>query len=387
MENKLIVACAGAGKTFHLVNETNKHKSESILITTYTEDNAEVIKKELVKKYSCVPKKITVQTWFSFLIQHGVKPYQGTFNEGLFDYKIKGMIFNNNNYGSYYNPNLKQYVPFSEEDNFMSHYFTNNDKILSDRLSKFVFKVNKSSNGEVINRISRIYKHIFIDEVQDLAGYDLEILKLLFKSNSNILMVGDPRQVTYLTSHLRKHNQYKKGKIKDFINEKCGNSIPRTIDETSLVYSHRNNKEICEFSSKLYEDFPTSVPCTCEIHRDYSVKMEGVFLVRPKDVNEYLSEFSSTIQLRWNVNRKVHPNYDVLTFGGSKGKTFERVLIYPTRDMEKWVYNHQKQLEFGTKAKFYVAITRAKYSVAIVSDYSDNVKLNGMKLYKTNIAQ
>lgn len=32
-----------------------------------------------------------------------------------------------------------------------------------------------------------------------MAGYDLEIIKLLFSLNSDVLLVGDPRQVTYHT--------------------------------------------------------------------------------------------------------------------------------------------------------------------------------------------
>ena len=47
-----------------------------------------------------------------------------------------------------------------------------------------------------MDRISRIFSHILVDEVQDLAGYDLELLKLFLKSCSSVLLVGDPRQVT-----------------------------------------------------------------------------------------------------------------------------------------------------------------------------------------------
>ncbi|WP_424769430.1 UvrD-helicase domain-containing protein [Paenibacillus sp. sgz302251] len=55
--------------------------------------------------------------------------------------------------------------------------------------------------------MSKIFSHIFIDKIQDLAGYDLEIVKLLLKSRSNILFVGDPRQVTYLTHIERKYDR------------------------------------------------------------------------------------------------------------------------------------------------------------------------------------
>ena len=52
--------------------------------------------------------------------------------------------------------------------------------------------------------------------------------------------------------------------------------------------------------------------------------------------------------------------------GKSKGLTYDRVLIYPTADMLKWIENHSMQLASKTKSKFYVALTRARYSVAVI---------------------
>ncbi len=49
--------------------------------------------------------------------------------------------------------------------------------------------------------------------------------------------------------------------------------------------------------------------------------------------------------------------------------------------MEKWIYNNSENLAFSAKAKFYVGITRAKYSVAIVSNYSDDTIIEGVHLY------
>jgi len=74
----------------------------------------------------------------------------------------------------------KNPVYYAEDKEFEKHYFSNQLKIYSDKLSKFVFRCNEKTKGNVIDRISRIYPYIFIDEVQDLAGYDLELLKLLF---------------------------------------------------------------------------------------------------------------------------------------------------------------------------------------------------------------
>lgn len=386
--NKLIIAAAGSGKTTYLINEAMKFKDEKVLITTYTEANVEEIKKKFVKRFKCVPSFVKIQTWFSFLIQHGVKPYQGTFNDMLFKKEIRGMLLNDGRYGvKFY---LKKFgkeipIPFKEDGEFEQHYFTSTDKIYSDRLPKFVVKSNDASNGEVINRMSRIYQHIFVDEIQDLAGYDLEILKLLFQTASNVLLVGDPRQVTYLTHHENKFGKYSDGKIKEFIVDECKKKIPYEIDEASLNSSHRNNKAICEYSSQLYdaEQFKAIEPCTCEECRNYKVESEGIFLVREKDVDQYLNDFTP-IQLRWNSTREVNAQYPFYNFGESKGKTFGRVIIYPTEDMEKWVYNNKMKLAYSTRAKFYVAITRARFSVAIISNFADGVELDGVQLYYPN---
>ncbi|PKP29599.1 MAG: DNA helicase II [Bacteroidetes bacterium HGW-Bacteroidetes-17] len=386
--NKLIIAAAGSGKTTFLINEAMKFRDERVLITTYTEANEEEIKKKFIKKYKSVPSFVKVQTWFSFLIQHGVKPYQGTFNEMLFKKEVKGMLLNDGKYGIKFT--VKKFgkeinIPFREDGEFEQHYFTSSGKIYSDRLPKFVVKSNDASNGEVVKRISRIYQHIFIDEIQDLAGYDLEILKLLFQTPSNILLVGDPRQVTYLTHHENKFGKYQDGRIKEFIVDECKKNITYEIDETSLGISHRNNKAICDYSSKLHEpeQFSSIEPCTCKDCRNYIEEAEGIYLVREADLENYLERFNP-IQLRWNNLQEVNPNYSVYNFGESKGKTFHRVIIYPTDKMEKWIYNNNTDLPFSTRAKFYVAITRAKYSVAIISNFADRIELDGVQLYYSN---
>jgi DNA helicase-2/ATP-dependent DNA helicase PcrA len=162
--NTLLIAAAGSGKTTYLVNEAMKFHNEKVLITTYTEANEEEIRKKFIKKCKCIPSNVTIQTWFSFLIQHGVKPYQGTFNDILFKMQINGMVLNNGQYGfKYFSKKLHCSIPFKEEGEFLQHYFTGSGKILSDRLPKFVVKSNAASENEVINRISRIYQYIFVD--------------------------------------------------------------------------------------------------------------------------------------------------------------------------------------------------------------------------------
>jgi len=376
-KNRLIIAAAGSGKTTYLVNEALAQNG-SIMILTYTLSNEDVIKRRIIKQVSCIPSNITIQTWFSFLLQHGVRPYQGSLNDSLFEHDIRGMLLVNQQSGFRYK-NKNGTPVFWGENDFDRHYFTKDFKIYSDKISKFVCKCNKASNHAVINRLSRIYNHIYIDEVQDLAGYDLEILRLLFKSSISVLLVGDPRQVTYLTHIERKYGKYKNGKIRDFVKHELGQCIACEIDETTLKVSHRCSPSICEYASRLYPNLPETTACPC--CRQNGINHQGVFLVKPDDLDIYIQNFD-VMQLRWDRRTNVVSNARVMNFGEAKGETFDRVLIYPTEDMAKWVKDSSTKLTDGARAKFYVALTRARYSAAIVFNYEIDRSYDGLNKYE-----
>ena len=175
--NRLVVAAAGSGKTTLLVGEALRIKDQNVLITTFTQANEAEIRKKIIEKNKFIPKNITVRAWFSVLLQHGVRPYQG----GLFDHDIRGV-------------NLVGGISAKRvgKTNIEKYYFDKQHKIYSDKISDLVLKCNEESGGKVLDRLSRIYEHLFIDEVQDLSGYDLDFLKLVFDSRINTLLVGDP---------------------------------------------------------------------------------------------------------------------------------------------------------------------------------------------------
>lgn len=379
-DNRLVIASAGSGKTTQIVEEALSISQGNVLITTYTQANEKEIKKKIIQKKKSIPSNITIQTWFSFLIQHGVKPYQALLSNDLYDLDIRGLLLSQGKSGIKYSfpKNGKTIqVPYKESENFLRHYFTKDMKIFSDKLSKFVYKVNRKSKGEVFRRISRLYSNIFIDEVQDLAGYDLELIKNLFKTDTNVLLVGDPRQVTYLTHLSSKHKKYRDGRIKQFLLDKCY-SLSDKIDEDSLLYSHRNNEMICKYSSQLYPDLPISVACKC--CEKEATGHDGVFFVRQQDVKRYLETFEPT-QLRWNASEETDINYPVMNFGESKGLTIDRVLIYPTADMLSWIENQTTKLTGQTRAKFYVGLTRARYSTAIIHEHDPETEYTHAKKF------
>ena len=291
-------------------------------------------------------------------MKHGIKPYQ----RSTFSKKIKGLLFVNTISAKF----------VSEEKEFEKYYFDKNINVYSDKLAKLAVRCNENASGRVIDRISRIFPSIFIDEVQDLNGWDLEIIKLLSQSNANIILVGDPRQVTYTTHPDSKYSQYKEGRIEQFITKECKQS-DWTIDKTTLNLSHRNNVQICNFSSLLYPSLPQIQPCNCVQCRSNQPEHLGIYIVNPAHVDSYISKYKPIV-MRYSKSTGSEWN-----FGRAKGLGFDRILIYPTKDFVNFLKtgNLTKTVKGEIKkafdiAKFYVAITRARHSVGIVCEHSEN---------------
>jgi DNA helicase-2/ATP-dependent DNA helicase PcrA len=78
---------------------------------------------------------------------------------------------------------------------------------------------------------------------------------------------------------------------------------------------------------------------------------------------------------------KVNGSYKAMNIGESKGLTFNRVLIYPTTTMMKWIKDHNYELAPTSRSRLYVAITRAKYSVGIVFDDGKDINIDGIEKF------
>jgi DNA helicase-2/ATP-dependent DNA helicase PcrA len=345
---KLMIAAAGAGKTTYLVNQASEVCDGKVLITTFTIENSVEIKKKLTKKYGFIPSNIIVKTWFDFLLNDCFRPYQCVLSKQL----------QNLNIGFMYIEGGQSALRIPEKK--FAHYFTKDWKIYSDKVSKFIIKTHEKNNDLIFNRLGKIYKHIYIDEVQDLSGYDFDVITNLFYSIKNVILVGDPRQCTYSTNSLSKYKPYNKGGVKEFYlrfwRELC------ELDEMTLCHSHRNEKIICDLSSLLYQSFSPTLACECCIDQDDHL---GVYIVPQSKTKIYLKQFLA-IQLRLTSRTKVDLNFSCMNMGVAKGLTLERVLLYPTSDMKKWLLDHNHPLAEATRAKFYVGLTRPKLSLGII---------------------
>jgi DNA helicase II / ATP-dependent DNA helicase PcrA len=344
--NNVIFAAAGSGKTTLIVKEALKNKTGKILITTFTIKNSNEIKRKFINLHGYIPENITIKTWYNFLLTDFIRPYQTNAFSNL---KVSSIFYPDKPNKTYYNKTDRRY------------FLNSGNQVNKDRVSDLAFICNEKSGGNAINRIEEVYETIYIDEVQDMAGWDLEIFRLLMNANIKLTFIGDIRQATYSTSNERKNKKYRGSNIYNFFKELEKLQLC-TIDKT-LNISHRCNQSICDLADNLYPHLEK----TRSLNND-EVEHQGLFIVREKDFDNYIQLYSPQV-LRYNAKTKIK---NAMNFGESKGLTFDRVLIKPTKAMEQYLESGVNNLPPETLAKLYVAITRARHSVAFISKIKRN---------------
>ncbi|MEY8870098.1 UvrD-helicase domain-containing protein [Meridianimaribacter flavus] len=373
MSNKLVLASAGAGKSQTIVKEALeliKDKKNKILILTYTENNQKEILNKICKEKKYLPSNIHIKGWFSFILEDLIRPYQSC----IFEKRISGVFFNE------YDPHKRNgKTIFGRGEKIDKaynnlHYLTkNNERVHTAYISKLASRINKESHGKPIARLEQIYDSILIDEVQDLVGWDFDLIeKLSHLKALSIKCVGDFRQTIYTThlgTKLPKTNTEKLNKFNSF-----GFSIE------NLNISWRCVQAICDFADKvhstegIYEKTESKIT---DIPNEYSRHL-GIFSVKQKHVKKYLKLYKPVIlRVSKSTQKELCKGNFNVNFGASKGLGFDRVLIIPTDKQKKFLLGDygvfDKDKTEKAKSSLYVAITRAKYSVAFIYDKEDEL--------------
>lgn len=351
-ENRVIIACAGSGKTTRLVKEARENIDRRIAIVTYTNNNTREIRNKFGKLNSGVPKYVDVMTWFSFLLRECARPYQ---RSKYTEKRIESLLFVN-----------EQSALGSDQTDTRRHYFANGEFIYSDKIAKFSVKCEEESGQRVTSRLQQIYTDVFIDEFQDLAGWDLDVIEMFLKSEIRVTLVGDPRQHIYSTNRSRKNKQYLGIKVVNLV-EKWQKDGLCSLEHVTATY--RCNGAICDFCNALWPDMKAMTPL-----RNDEIDHAGVFLVGENAVEEYIRRFNPQV-LRHDRRAKTF-GCEAINFGLAKGLQFERVLIVPTNPVRKYLQSGELRHIKTSKDKLHVAVTRAFYSVAFVYEGSSVVVSN-----------
>lgn len=130
-----------------------------------------------------------------------------------------------------------------------ARYMTSGRNITANEAAELVVQLNTRSNGQVIKRLEKIYDTVFFDEVQDLSGYDLEIIRLIAASSINLVCVGDPKQATFKTNNGQKNKNISGSSMELFFK-----SLEKTHSAliTYNTVSRRFNGVICRFANDVY---------------------------------------------------------------------------------------------------------------------------------------
>ncbi len=343
MASRIIVASAGSGKTTHLVELAMSEPQKRVLVTTYTNENTDNIRNSFVARLGYIPANINLVTWYSFLITHGVRPYHNLManvalarSPALLDL-----------------PPQARFIPKSDVD---AYFFSANGHLYRDRVSELVCLLDERTGGLVLERLRSIYDWLFIDELQDLNGYDLELLERILRSGPELIGVCDPRQCTFITNQSNKNSGLARAKVMKWF-EMMQKQGLLTIEERNG--SHRCNQEICDFADQLYPDFPKSTSLNTHV-----TGHDGIVTIPRSEAVGYFETYGPAV-LRWDKRANTE-GLPAMNIGRSKGRTYDRVLIFPTAPMTKYLATGDLS-QAGDLSKFYVAVTRARYSVAFVT--------------------
>lgn len=364
MENRIFVAAAGAGKTTHLVETALRLEGRRVLFTTFTDENMENVRRRFYDLNDFIPKGITLLPWYSFLIKHGINPFLANYA----DNPVEGIHMG-----------MKPPEVTADITDVRNFYFTKDNKIYKDHICGLAYQLNLWTGGVVLKRLKSIFDHVFIDELQDIAGYDFDFIKLMMDAGIGVTMVCDPKQAVYSTSLIPWNKQYKGANAVRFFRERCPGIV---VDATSLNTNHRCCAQICRFADLLWEGHAPA-------QSGYTPRSGhvGIFIVHPKDAAAYLRQYKGCMQLTWDKDTDTVPDHRRLNFGKSKGCTYERVMIYPTETQKAWLKSlggpgKRAALAPMTRAKLYVGITRARESVAFVMDWGEAPYPEGVAPYQ-----
>lgn len=336
--NLAIIAAAGSRKTEFVIDDALANPDKRILITTYTTHNQRQIVSRIEERLGIMPSNIVVMGWFSFLINEAARPYQNSVLRSV------GRLQSLNFVGS-----KSRYAVKTSA----SYFLDTNDDMWRDGVADFACMANEKSGGKVIGRLESFFDHIYIDEVQDLCGYDLDFLDLLLKSRIAVTVVGDPRQDILATNRGLKNHKYKKAGLVSWFRER---EAYCRIEERN--YSHRCSQPILDFADELFPDMSRTVSKNVEV-----TEHDGVFVIPRSEVENYIATHHPTI-LRESKSYDTN-GFSAINIGVAKGSTYDRVLIFSTKTMLQYV-EARDLTRLKTNERLYVAVTRAKQSAAFV---------------------
>ncbi|EPL16052.1 AAA family ATPase [Pseudomonas sp. CF161] len=334
MDKRVIFAVAGSGKTTEVISRLSLDKRA--LIVTYTENNYEHLRNKVIKKFGYMPRNITVLTYFAFL--HGFC-YRPLLQSKL---STNGLYFKQ----------PPDSAPRARDK--LAHYRHRSGKLYYNRLAKLLEQTN--AHPDVIARLERFYDNMFVDEVQDFAGNDFNLLIALSKANVEMLLVGDFYQHTFDTSRDGNINCSLHDDIVKY--EKRFQAAGFTVDKTSLGKSWRCGTTVCDF---IRANLNIDIHAQADRHTE-------IINVETQAVADQLHADPNIVKLFYQT----HHQYGCHSknWGASKGLDHynDVCIVMGTTHWNHYQNGKLHEVKPQTKNKLYVACSRARGNLYLVHE-------------------
>lgn len=342
MDKSVVFAVAGSGKTTKIVQQLDEKRR--YLLITYTEANRDNLRRKIIERFGHFPVNITLYTYFKFLHGFCYRPFLRSKKN------TKGLTFQ-------FPPSFPRY-PLTNDRRFISP----GHRLYSNRLARFIDQTK--TVPLVIARIEKYFDAFYVDEVQDIAGHDFNLLLQLCAANVECLFVGDFHQHTYDTSrdgnlNARLFADYAAYRAKF-------KAAGMEVDLESLRASRRCSKSVCDF---ITEKIGIAIEADSE-------RISNVCFEDGATATQAIYEDSSIVKLFL----KEHHKYSCYSqnWGASKGiDRYENVcVVLNPQNIKAWKTGSFKDINTETKNKLYVACSRARGDLIFVPE-------SLLKKYKT----
>lgn len=353
MAKRVILAVAGAGKTYHICHEIDPTKRN--LILAFTHENIHNIQKELCDAHGCVPELTTVSTFDSFVYHQLILPYEPSIAEhfGCPKFVSRGICTIDPPPRTIKNIQGKPVAnPLYKKKDRLAHYVTMRGQYYCATLSELVLQVKKNRESlikRVAARLNLFYDCVLIDEFQDFREHDYELIMALAKQLNDVVLVGDYHQHSVsATNNSGKPFKNKSTDVSydDFVAElqKAGFEV----DLSTLDKSRRCSAEVCAYVSEKLRISITS-------NGDHGGAVKWI----DDDPSSVLDD-DRIIKLVFQEAGKY--SFPALNWSYSKGDTVDSACVILTDGLDNLDSDkfNPDRVKPSTLNKLYVAMTRSR---------------------------
>lgn len=432
LENTLVVAGAGSGKTFTIVNkikyllDNNIYKENELLIISFTNESVNDLKRKIdynldimtfhklaITLINNPDMKISNEYYLKYIINEYFNSY-GKYNKKqnkLIKRILKEMDIDNlkkliftfiNLYKSNYNDinyllNLYQKSHFINKIYFkiiLEIYHIYNQEIESSNLYDFNDMIKIATNNINNNIIKTNYKYIIIDEFQDTSLNRFKLIDAIMKqNNAKIFVVGDDYQSIYRFSGCN---------LDIFLNF---NKLVSNLNIINLDYNYRNPKEIIDVANSFIMKNKNQIKKETICLKNINKPIKICFYKNKRTAIEKILKYIDTKYLilgRNNTDKDLFNIQDkpFLTIHKSKGLEEDNIILInltnnnnslPSKIKNHKIINKLIKTDYypyeEERRLFYVALTRTRNNIYLLvpkSNYSIFIK-ELMKNYKNYI--